>query len=105
MSLAVSRGEFLEKAQDALEAVFPGSMVYDGDTFSCARSGEEAREEWETGGTRDKFGVTVRVRLANLPADGLEREELVTLDGQQMRVVSCLREIGDVAWSVELETY
>jgi hypothetical protein len=104
MSLAASRGEFLTQSQLILEDCFPGSIDYDGETFPCARSGEESREEWETGGTREQFRVTVRVRLAYLPADGLERETLLDLDGQTMRVVSCLREIGDVAWSVELET-
>lgn len=104
MSLATARTDFLTNSQLVLESVFPGEIVYDGETFACARSGNERREEWETGGTRDQFSVTVRIRTEFLPSDGLEREELLSLDGQDMRVVSCLREIGDVAWSVELET-
>jgi hypothetical protein len=104
MSLASKRGEFLLRAQDALEALFPGTMTVAGESFTVARSGEDRTEAAEVGGFEEEVAVTVRARLSDVPDDGWERETLATLDGRAMRVVECLREIGDVAWSVELET-
>lgn len=104
MSLASSRIAFLEKAQESLESVFPGSMVYNGSTFACSRSGLEVVQGAEPGGFENEGRVMVRVRTANLPAAGLPRETAVTLDSVEYRVEECLLEPGDVAWSVELET-
>jgi hypothetical protein len=104
MGLATSRLAFLEKAQEAFESVFPGSMTYNGATFACARSGEDVVEAAEPGGYENEGRVMVRVRVANLPAAGLPRETAVSLDGREYRVEECLLEPGDVAWSVELET-
>lgn len=104
MGLRESRLAFLGKAQEAFESVFPGEMVYDGATFAVARSGFEVVEAGEPGGFENEGRVMVRVRVAFLPAAGLPRETLVTLDGVEMRVEECLLEVEDVAWSVELET-
>ncbi len=104
MGLATSRIAFLEKAQESLESVFPGSMTYNGSTFACSRSGLEVVQGAEPGGFENEGRVMVRVRTANLPAAGLPRETAVTLDSVEYRVEECLLEPGDVAWSVELET-
>ena len=104
MSLAAGRGRFLEQSQIVLESVFPGAMVLDGEEFPVARSGDEKRARWEEGGAEEDVLVTVRARKIFLPDGGLDKEERVTLDGREMRVVGCLLEVGDVAWSVELET-
>ena len=71
MGLATSRIAFLEKAQESLESVFPGSMTYDGSTFACSRSGLEVVQGAEPGGFENEGRVMVRVRTANLPAAGL----------------------------------
>ena len=104
MGLATSRIAFLEKAQESLESVFPGSMTYNGSTFACSRSGLEVVQGAEPGGFENEGRVMVRVRTANLPAAGLPRETAITLDSVEYRVEECLLEPGDVAWSVELET-
>ena len=104
MGLATSRIAFLEKAQESLESVFPGSMTYNGSTFACSRSGLEVVQGAEPGGFENEGRVMVRVRTANLPAAGLPRETAVVLDSVEYRVEECLLEPSDVAWSVELET-
>ncbi len=105
MSLATKRIEFLDRAQEVLEEMFPGTMTVGAESFSVARSGEDRTEAAEVGGFEEEVRVTVRVRLVNVPAGGWEKETAATLDGREMRVLECLREIGDVAWSVELETF
>lgn len=103
MGLAESRVSFLEKAQEALESLFPGQMTYAGKSFAVARSGDERVQSAEPGGFENEGVVMVRVRKANLPANGLQRETRVELDGVAFRVEECLLEPGDVAWSVEME--
>ena len=104
MSLSTSRIAFLEKAQESLESVFPGSMTYNGSTFACSRSGLEVVQGAEPGGFENEGRVMIRVRVGNLPAAGLPRETAVVLDSVEYRVEECLLEPSDVAWSVELET-
>jgi len=104
MSLATSRIAFLEKAQESLESVFPGSITYSGSTFTCSRSGLEVVQGAEPGGFENEGRVMVRVRIAHLPAAGLPREAPIVLDSVEYRVEECLLEPGDVAWSVQLET-
>jgi hypothetical protein len=103
MGLASGRNSFLLKSQLALEAIFPGVMTLDGEPFAVARSGDERRERWEEGGSEEDISVTVRARKEFIPAGGLIKEVRADLDGRDMRVVGCLLEPGDVAWSVELE--
>jgi hypothetical protein len=79
-------------------------MTVAGVTFAVARSGEERTEIAEPGGFEEAVRILVRVRLAFVPSDGWPKETLATMDGRSLRVSECLREVGDVAWSVELET-
>jgi hypothetical protein len=104
MAFADKRIAFLGQAQEVLENLFPGSMTVAGVTFAVARSGEERTEIAEPGGFEEAVRILVRVRLAFVPSDGWPKETLATMDGRSLRVSECLREVGDVAWSVELET-
>ena len=103
MSLAAGRAGFLEQSQIALESMFPGVVIYGASTFPCARSGDDRSERWEAGGAEEDARVVVRVRSVYVPSGGFSMGELLELDGRELRVVSCLLEPLDVAWSVELE--
>ena len=95
--MAVSEGfaSFLTRGQELLESLFPGVLVWQSVSYDCASSGARMGDYLEDGGFVETGTRNVRVfKTAMLipPTVG----ELLTLDGDEVRLV----EVGDREWDV-----
>ena len=95
------RAAFLMVAQLALEGVFPGTLEVDGLEHPIARTASEYEEDPERGGYEENAQASVRLRT-ELRAERIPNDELVSLDGREMRVLQSGLEPGDVAWWISL---
>jgi len=102
--MAVSEGfaNFLTRGQALLESLFPGVLVWDGNTYMCASSGARGSDELEVGGFVDTGTRNVRVlkdSMSTPPAVGTR----VVLDDLQVRVTEVGEREWDVAWHLQCE--
>jgi hypothetical protein len=98
---ADARTDFLLKAQETLEALFPGVLVIAGVAYPVSRSAEDASDRAARGGFEEDPDLAIRLRVALHPTQP-RKGDLVELDGRPLRVGDVQRGAGDIAWHVEL---
>ena len=99
---AESFESLLARGQSMLEELFPGVLVYAGDTYACVNSGSRNESELEEGGFVSSGTRQVRVSksaMVTAPALG----SVMVLDGVDVRCVGVGEREWDVAWHLELE--
>jgi hypothetical protein len=100
----MERAKFLaamERAQAALEEIFPAEVVYAGQTYAAVGSGGRKKKPHEPGGFEEDFTRHLRISKAAMPAEP-DVGKLMTVDGVQCRVASVSDRGWEIAWHVEV---